>query len=57
MGATILPPMPAFYNAPRTIADQVDFVVSRVLDHMDLDNDLTTRWKDPPVTEGDDDHH
>ena len=56
MGTTILPPMPAFYNAPRTIADQVDFLVSRVLDHMDLDNDLTTRWKENPPAGKPDDH-
>src|SRR5688500_17377463 len=32
MGAVILPPVPAFYNEPRTIDDLVDHTVARVLD-------------------------
>lgn len=47
-GAVILPPMPAFYQHPRTIGDQVDFVVSRVLDHLGFDNDLFPRWTERP---------
>jgi 4-hydroxy-3-polyprenylbenzoate decarboxylase len=43
-GATVMPPMPAFYNHPESIADVVDHVVSRILDQFGLDNDLTTRW-------------
>ena len=33
-GAVILPPSPGFYTHPQTIADLVDFVVARVLDHL-----------------------
>ena len=36
MGAVILPPMPAFYNHPRTVDDIVDHTVSRVLDQFGL---------------------
>jgi 4-hydroxy-3-polyprenylbenzoate decarboxylase len=32
MGAVVMPPVPAFYNHPRTIDDLVDHLVSRVLD-------------------------
>lgn len=33
-GATVVPAMPAFYNKPQTLADAVDTVVARVLDHV-----------------------
>ncbi|GAA2609069.1 UbiX family flavin prenyltransferase [Streptomyces axinellae] len=36
MGAVVLPPVPAFYNHPRTIDDLVDHLVSRVLDQFDI---------------------
>ncbi|WP_405806417.1 UbiX family flavin prenyltransferase [Streptomyces sp. NBC_01187] len=32
MGGVVMPPVPAFYNHPRTIDDLVDHLVSRVLD-------------------------
>ena len=35
---------PGFYHKPKTIADQVDFVVGRVLDQFDFDNQLFKRW-------------
>jgi 4-hydroxy-3-polyprenylbenzoate decarboxylase len=43
-GAVILPPAPGFYTRPATIADLVDSVVARVLDHLGLDHELTARW-------------
>ena len=36
MGVVIAPPLPAFYNAPRTIDDIVDHTVSRLLDLFDI---------------------
>jgi len=45
MGAIIAPPMPAFYNAPRTLEDAVDHSVGRVLDLFDIDSALVRRWK------------
>lgn len=48
MGAVIAPPMPAFYNAPRTILDTVDHSVGRVLDLFGLENGLARRWAGPP---------
>ena len=43
-GAVILPPVPGFYTRPRTVADIVDFVVARVLDHLAVAHDLVPRW-------------
>ena len=44
MGAVVLPPMPAFYNHPRTVDDVVDHTVSRVLDQFGLDVSGVERW-------------
>ena len=43
-GAMIVPPSPAFYNRPKTLDDIVNHTVSRVLDRLNIPNDLTTRW-------------
>jgi len=43
-GAIVLPPMPAFYNHPRTIDDIVDFTVARLLDQFGLDVEGAARW-------------
>ncbi|OOZ38661.1 aromatic acid decarboxylase [Solemya pervernicosa gill symbiont] len=44
MGAIIMPPSPGFYQQPQTIDDLVDFVVARILDHLDIDHALQARW-------------
>ena len=44
MGAVMLPPMPAFYNHPRTVDDVVDHTVSRVLDQFGVDVAGVQRW-------------
>jgi flavin prenyltransferase len=44
MGAIVLPPMPAFYNRPRTVDDIVEHTVSRVLDQFGLDAGGAERW-------------
>jgi flavin prenyltransferase len=43
-GATIMPPVPAFYNKPKTIDDIVRQTVGRALDHLGLDHELIERW-------------
>lgn len=43
-GAVVMPAAPGFYNRPSSISDLVDFVVARVLDHLDVPHQLTTRW-------------
>jgi len=45
-GATILPANPGFYSRPKTVEDIVDTVVSRVLDHLGVENRLGGRWKE-----------
>jgi len=44
LGVTIMPANPGFYHQPRSIADLVDFVVARVLDHLDLEHPFGPRW-------------
>ncbi len=43
-GAVVLPAMPGFYHAPKTIDDLLDFVVGKVLDVLDVEHSLFTRW-------------
>ena len=49
MGAILVPPMPAFYNRPRTLDDIIDQTVNRVLDLADIElpEDLSERWTGP----------
>jgi 4-hydroxy-3-polyprenylbenzoate decarboxylase len=44
MGAIICPPMPAFYQRPQSVAELVDGSVARVLDLLELQHDLASRW-------------
>lgn len=44
MGALIAPPVPAFYNRPKTLDDVIDHTVGRVLDLFDLDTGKVKRW-------------
>jgi 4-hydroxy-3-polyprenylbenzoate decarboxylase len=44
MGAVIMPPMPAFYNRPRDIDDIVNGTVARVLDRLNLPQQLVPEW-------------
>ncbi len=46
-GVLILPPAPAFYHQPKTVADLVDSVLARVLDHMGLPQTLAPEWQEP----------
>ncbi len=43
-GATVVPAMPSFYGKPETIADVLDTVVARVLDHAQVEHGLGKRW-------------
>ena len=47
LGAVILPPNPAFYQGVESVQDLIDFVVSRILDQLDIDNQLSPRWGQP----------
>ncbi len=44
MGVTILPPNPGFYYQPESVQDVIDFVVARILDHLDIQHTLLPRW-------------
>ncbi|PSJ42398.1 aromatic acid decarboxylase [Zobellella endophytica] len=44
LGVTIMPAAPGFYHQPQSIADLVDFMVARILDHLGLEQDLVQRW-------------
>lgn len=43
--AIILPLMPGFYNQPKTVDDLIEFVVARILNHLDLaELSLYPKW-------------
>ncbi len=48
LGVAIVPPMPAFYNRPRTLDDLVNHTVGRVLDQLGIPNELVRRWDPRP---------
>src|SRR5579859_2575943 len=39
-GAVVLPASPAFYTRPRTLQDQIDFIVGRVCDQLGIEHQL-----------------
>lgn len=43
-GATILPPMPAFYHHPQTIMDIVHQSIGKALDQVGIEHQLFRRW-------------
>lgn len=47
-GAVVLPASPGFYHRPTQIAELVDFVVARVLDHLGVQHEIGRRWGDSP---------
>jgi 4-hydroxy-3-polyprenylbenzoate decarboxylase len=44
MGVVIIPPVPAFYNHPRSLDEMVDHIVMRILDQFDIHLNLMERW-------------
>jgi 4-hydroxy-3-polyprenylbenzoate decarboxylase len=50
-GVVVLPAMPGFYHAPRTIHDLIDFVVARICDQLGVQNELIKRWGEKPAPE------
>jgi 4-hydroxy-3-polyprenylbenzoate decarboxylase len=43
-GVQIVPPMPAFYNHPKSVNDIVDHLVVRILDQFGLPAGDVKRW-------------
>ena len=52
LGGVIMPPMPAFYHRPQSLAEIIDQTVNRVLDQFGiaLPEDLFKRWSGPSMT-------
>ncbi len=44
LGVTILPANPGFYHQPQTVEAVVDYVVARILDHLQVEHELVPRW-------------
>ena len=44
LGALVLPASPGFYMQPQTVEELVDFVVARILDQLEIEQDLMPRW-------------
>ena len=44
MGVTIIPPVPAFYNHPRTLDDMINHIVMRILDQFGIHIEVASRW-------------
>ncbi|KHD08738.1 aromatic acid decarboxylase [Candidatus Thiomargarita nelsonii] len=47
LGALILPANPGFYHNPQRLSDLVDFMVARILDHLDIEHTLLPAWGEP----------
>ena len=44
LGVVILPPNPGFYQGVNQVSDLIDFVVARILDQLDIPNEISPRW-------------
>ena len=44
LGVVVLPPVPAFYTRPRSVADIVDHTVGKCLDQFGIGHSLYRRW-------------
>ena len=47
MGIHLAPPMPAFYNDPKSVEDVIDHSVGRALDLLGIDAGIVKRWEGP----------
>ena len=47
-GAVVLPAMPGWYHNVISVVDLIDFVVARILDHLQVPNTLMQRWAENP---------
>lgn len=47
LGAIILPPVPAFYHAPKSVDDIINHTVGKILDQFHIEHTLFRRWQTP----------
>jgi 4-hydroxy-3-polyprenylbenzoate decarboxylase len=47
LGAVIMPPVPAMYARPASIAEMIDHTLGRVLDQFDIEVGTVKRWGEP----------
>lgn len=57
MGVRMIPAMPAFYFGPKSMDDLINFLVGKVLDSLNIDHRLFTRWGDTHEQQGEQDPH
>jgi flavin prenyltransferase len=43
-GAHIFPPLPSFYNHPKTIDDIINQTIGRIFDYLGIEHNLFRRW-------------
>lgn len=44
MGAVMMPANPGFYFKPESIDEIIDFMVARILDHLDIEHSVQAKW-------------
>ncbi len=44
MGAVIMPANPGFYHQPESLEDIYDFMVARIMDHIEIPQELLPNW-------------
>ena len=54
MGVTIIPPITAFYYQPTSVLELVDYIIAKILDHLQVPHTLVQHWKKPEGGAGDD---
>jgi 4-hydroxy-3-polyprenylbenzoate decarboxylase len=48
-GAIVMPAMPGWYHGVQSPVDLIDFVVARILDHLDVPHALMKPWAQEPI--------
>jgi len=49
MGVVVMPASPGFYHQPQSVDDLIDFIVARIMDHLQLPQSLVSRWGEKPL--------